>query len=424
MYRRIQAPRGGNSRTQAHSSTSHLSSPPVVASRDRMPVAILPVKANFAQQALTIVAVFLATRLVICIMVYTSLIKMPIRMMQFPSTHFPSPIVDGLVRWDSFHYANIALHGYDRVKTAFFPLYPLLIKGLMSVCSNVYIAGLVISNAALLVALGYLYALARKMYGQAGATRTILYFTAAPGSVFLSAMYSESLFIALVAATFYHAHSRQWIRAGFVGALAAATRNTGIILAVVVALEGLHNSRLLTLISSRPAANLAGQLRRQAQRIGLASPALAAAAMVPIGLVAYMVYLGLKFHDSLLFIHVETYWHKSIRLSNLLHVLPPGSLNLSTAIDTLVALAFVPLVLVVWRRLRPAFVVFTLATFVLPLDSGGVVGMTRYVLMLVPCYLILGSLGRRTWLDRLVLGLSLPLMCFITITFSHWGGPY
>jgi Gpi18-like mannosyltransferase len=106
--------------------------------------------------------------------------------------------VDGLVRWDGFHYANIALHGYDRMKTVFFPLYPLLVASVRMIVGNVYVAGLLVSNAALLVALCYLYALARREYDQAGATRTVFYLATAPGSVFFWAMYTESLFVALV----------------------------------------------------------------------------------------------------------------------------------------------------------------------------------------------------------------------------------
>ena len=46
--------------------------------------------------------------------------------------------------------------------------------------------------------------------------------------------------------------------------------------------------------------------------------------------------------------------------------------------------------------------------------------MTRYILMLVPCFVLLAHWGRRSWVDRLVLGIFLPLMAYFSVLFSHW----
>jgi hypothetical protein len=46
--------------------------------------------------------------------------------------------------------------------------------------------------------------------------------------------------------------------------------------------------------------------------------------------------------------------------------------------------------------------------------------MTRYVLMLVPCFILLATWGRRGWVDRLVLAIFLPLTANFAILFSHW----
>jgi hypothetical protein len=384
---------------------------------------VLTRRAVTARYAAPVLTAYLLTRLVVCTLVFVSLVVLPVRVAPSLSTHFPNLVVDGLVRWDSFHYANIALNGYDRMKTAFFPLYPLLVASLRVIVGNVYVAGLLVSNAALLVALGYVYALARREYDQTGATRTVFYLATAPGSVFFSAMYTESLFVALVAATFYHARSAQWSRAALAGGLAAATRNTGVVLAAVIALEGLHQVGVRVRPQVWCVRALWSHVRLQGRRVVHARYALAASAIVPIGLLAYMAFLGHAFHDPLAFLHAEAFWGKHVSLSNLMHILPQGHLTLANQLDILVTLTLVPLVLSVCRRMRPAYIVFTLASFLMPLDTGGTAGMTRYALMLVPCYLLLGSLVRRPGLDRLILCLSLALMTFVTVTFCHWGGP-
>jgi len=198
----------------------------------------------------TVFTAFIVTRLAIFGVIALSLATVGIDR-GLPMPRNAPPLLAGLLRWDSQHYAYIVEHGYDRVRTAFFPLYPLLVKGLSLVIGNVFVAGVVLSNVALLVALGYLYALTRAMHGEATARRAALYLAGAPAAVFFSAMYTESLFIALAAATLYHARKGHWARAACAGALAAATRNTGVVLSTVIVLEALRQGGV-SLMLQRP----------------------------------------------------------------------------------------------------------------------------------------------------------------------------
>jgi hypothetical protein len=75
--------------------------------------------------------------------------------------------------------------------------------------------------------------------------------------------------------------------------------------------------------------------------------------------------------------------------------------------------------------MRPAYAVYVLPTYVVPLLSGhGALSMIRFVLMLVPCFVLLAWWGRRPWVDRLVLTVFLPMMAYLAVTFSHWYKPY
>jgi len=406
-----------------------------------------------------VLTAYVLTRLVIFFLIFVSLGTIPVqrnvgyfhgRLYQV-TPH--NAVLTGLMRFDSEWYYWIVTHGYKPTvhyydqhipSTVFFPLYPLLVKGLSALIGNIFVAGALISNAALLAALAYLYALVHREFDRAAAARAVLYVAAAPAAVFLSAMYTESLFILLVAATFYHARQGQWIRAALLGALGAATRNTGIFLALVVALEGLHQQGVRWRPPAWTPAALRAHPRQQAALVTASlpklRPSLLAAAFVPVGLLAFMVYLARTVGDPLAFMHggeawgLDRFWllHPRAMVVRWYHELKvgphlwAGQIDDAVLIDLLITLAFVPLVVAVLRKMRPAHGVYTLLTFVTPLSTATLAStsMLRYVLMLVPCYMLLASWGRREWVHTLILVLSLPLMAYITVTFSHWYLPF
>jgi Gpi18-like mannosyltransferase len=151
--------------------------------------------------------------------------------------------------FDSGFYAGIARRGYpvgphalDGMSYwAFFPLYPIAIKLLMwpmGVTGNhAVIAGIIVSNISSLVACIYLYKLAKWEFDSKTAQRAVLYMLIYPMGFYLSAVYSEGLFMALSIGCIYHARKRQWLRASILGGLAAFTRPQGIFLTLVVAWE-------------------------------------------------------------------------------------------------------------------------------------------------------------------------------------------
>lgn len=387
-----------------------------LSSRTLAPHSDTPIKRHsFLRRGTSVLATFAVTRVLICAIVWIAMTALPIHVVPTMSTHSSNQIVEGLVRWDGFIYARIAEHGYDHTTTVFFPVYPLLVKGFTLFTGNVYSAGVLLSNLVFLAALGFMYALALHEFGEAAARRAILYLSVAPGSVFFSAMYTESVFVALVAATLYYARAKKWLWAGLAGAVAAATRNTGICLALAIVVEGAQQVEALTVSGIR------AYLCRQGQRILAARQSLQAAALVGGGLALYAGYLAHTVGDPLAFVHMEARWGKHLSLSNLMHLLPPGSLGIADLISAGTALLFLLLLIAVARTMRPSYTVFAVVTFLLPLDTGGTSGMTRYALMLAPCYLVLGKWGQNRWINRAILGLSLPLMVFVAITFSHWG---
>jgi hypothetical protein len=379
---------------------------------------------------------FLITRLLLLLVIFASSATLPMRPGPFLYADPHHPVLDGLVRYDSWWYHNIVTQGYNagdiatgqQGNVAFFPLYPLLVALVSRLVGNVFLAGVLVSNTAFLAALAYGYALARAEFDADTAARAVFYLAAAPTALFFSAMYTESLYVLLVLATFYYARQRAWAAAALAGALAAATRNTGVLLVAFVVLEGLHQQGMRVL----PPAWTFAALRDYVRRALCGWPALLAAAFVLLGLLSYMTYLGVMFGDPLAFIHVQATWGREVSpggvgqlLSRTLAELQSGApgagwLNPVALFDVLATLVFAPLVVLVALQMRPAYAVYSGLTFLVPLLTGTTASMTRYVLMLLPCFLLLAVWGRQQWVDRLIVGVSLPLLAYFAILFSHW----
>ncbi|MDQ6778856.1 MAG: hypothetical protein M3071_22125, partial [Actinomycetota bacterium] len=173
-----------------------------------------------------------------------------------PFGYFGNLLVAPLARWDSSWYLTIAHQGYDHnlMRTAFFPLYPMIVGGLGLIVRSELIAGVLVSLVSFGVALVLLYRLASLELGSASRARLAVMLTAfCPLAFFFSAVYSESLFLALSLGAVFEARMGRWATAGLLGALGAAARNSGVILVVPLALLFLYGPRADHSFPTRPA---------------------------------------------------------------------------------------------------------------------------------------------------------------------------
>ena len=204
-------------------------------------------------------------------------------------------------RWDSVWYLAIAQGGYHGppARTAFFPLLPLLLRGLGFVVGSQIIAGVLISLAGFLVALVLLRRLVILELGEPAARVAVTLLAFAPVSYFFSALYTESLFLALSLGCVLLARRGRWGWGALLGGLAAASRNSGVLLAIPFVLLYLYPPGT----GSR---TLAARLRPR-RRPG---PSLAYVLLIPAGLGAYLLYLGLTTGDALSPFHVQQVWFR------------------------------------------------------------------------------------------------------------------
>ena len=204
--------------------------------------------------------------------------------------------------WDSLWYMDIAQNGYStlsklsefpaQTNLAFFPLYPMLMKGLGDLMGGHYfLAGLLISNTCMLIACFLLYQLVQMQWNKAIARRSVKYLFLFPVSFILSGVFTESLFLCLSLLCFYLAKRRQWWLAGLFGALMSATRTLGVLIALPLLFEYLKS------LDFQP---------RRIRSNGLFL------ALIPLGLLAFCVYSYQITGDFLFFKTNQAAWGREL----------------------------------------------------------------------------------------------------------------
>lgn len=163
-----------------------------------------------------------------------------------------------LLVWDAGWFLRVAVDGYPHSYTydmagqlqgnglAFFPLYPMLIRGVAALGVNSGTAAIAVSWVASAGAAIALHLLGTSLYGKRTGWALMAICCTAPVSVVLSMAYSEGLFLALVAGMLVAAHRKVWWAAGLLGLGAALTRPTGAAAAlalVVAAVMAVRQSR-------------------------------------------------------------------------------------------------------------------------------------------------------------------------------------
>jgi hypothetical protein len=340
---------------------------------------------------------------------------------QRPGTHVAAssnPLLAVWGRWDAVHYLDIASRGYYGTDMAFFPLYPMLIHLVGRFVGSGIVAGLVISNVALFFGLLYFYKLVEHQYTRAVAHRAIFYTSIFPTAIFFSAVYTESLFFALTVASFYYIREHKWIVAGAIGTFAALTRSEGVLLVVPFAMEVFAAAR------STGFERFVAERRRMI-RVGIGL------ALVPLGLVLYMVWLWVLRGDPLYFSHVQIHWNRHlappwVSISHAFKVFAMARAEHSPLLfaNESIELAFTVLMIAVCaagvRRLRPSFSAYMALSILIPLCTSSLMSMPRFALVLFPMFVMLALWGGRSWVNSAIVAFSLPLLGLFTVLFADW----
>jgi hypothetical protein len=226
------------------------------------------------------------------------------------TTAFNDLLVAPAARWDAVWYLAIARDGYhhdpNTLRDAFYPLYPLLIHVGNWVLGSRLLVAILISLACFLIALALLHRLVELELGAEHARSTLLLLAFFPSAFVFSAIYTESLFLMLSVGAFLAARNGRWTWAGILGALAAATRNSGVMLLVPLLVLFLYGPR-----ADREPDLSSGPRWRPRYRL---RPELLWLALVPLGLAAFLAFSAIAFHDAFVPFHVERLWYRHFQL--------------------------------------------------------------------------------------------------------------
>jgi hypothetical protein len=330
------------------------------------------------------------------------------------------------LRWDVKSYLNISYFGYRHTPdVAFFPLWPLIqhygglaLGGFFP--SSFYLAGLLFANICFYFTLVLLYQLLAEDFDPATARRTLIYFTFAPYALFYFAGYSESLFVLLCIAVFLllrRGKPLDWWLAGFLGFLATLTRSMGLLLAVPFIV--MYVQRFW----------IPSECMRHTWQQKL--NALVPVALIPAGVLAYMLYLSYTKGDPFIFkVEEDAIWHRLFSLPwhtfSMVIAASFSQPSFAYLLQHLLTTTFtiIPLIALAlgWKHLRLHYLFFALALVTFDLSFPGytvqpLFSQPRFLLVIFPITVIFAIWGKRPRLNQYFLAFSLVFFVINIIIF-------
>ena len=317
-----------------------------------------------------------------------------------PFHDFENELLNLPLRWDAGWYLGIATTGYSYIDSAgpgaqqnivFFPAYPLIVRAVARLAGNsaaAYVVGATVTTVVLFVlALAYVYRLARERLTDDQAAATLWLLAAYPFSLFYGAIYTESLFLLGSAGAFYHFGRRELGRAALWGLLVGLTRPNGLLLSVPLAIAAIEGR------GERPAVGA---------RIRVAPAACAAIAMPVAGAAFYSAFIWRLAGNPFAWAAGHAAWGRHYQgLSHLVatrygFIASAGLLEYVSRepYDLLNGLGVVFVLTAVWpvfRRFGPAYAAFILINILPPLAAGGLMSAGRFSSVLFPAFLWLGA---------------------------------
>jgi hypothetical protein len=309
-------------------------------------------------------------------------------------------------QWDAGNFLDVAQHGYTGENiAAFYPLYPLLLR----VTGDVFgghpaLAGFLLSFPVTLAMFAFFHALARRHVDEQAADRAVLYLALFPYAFFLTALYSESLFLLLAVGAFLAADRRRFLAAGVLAGCAMLTRPVGPAVLAGVAVLALNEPQRL----------------RALAKVSVALPIFG----------VFPLLLTVEGEGPLGFLHAENHWRDLSVLAPLrglywgtraawdgLHVFETGGdpyLAVVNAGALLALVVFAALSVTAWRKLGAAYGVYCALALALPAATPATpwpyASMQRFVLVLFPCFIVLGALPIGRLAHRALLATSAVAM--------------
>jgi hypothetical protein len=358
---------------------------------------------------------WLATRIVFAIFTYVAVV--------FNSQGFnpadmglggsfpPAEALNHWKRWDAVWYTSIAADGYEPnpVRTAFFPLYPLLIHTFSFTGGATFqlAIALLISNLGTLAAFIALGLIAAHEFGPDISPFAICALAAYPPAFFLTAAYPDGIFLGLAIFSIFFARRSLWHWAAACAFLAALTRPTGVILVLPLLWEFAQQHGWLT------------RQWRDGIRPDIIAKGVLVVGAVPFAVSLYALYLWYLFGNPLTFLEAQSFWQHTfvppwelpgIAIYAIQKELAWSFTQLRVLVDVVPAVVFIGIAIAGIRRVPVSFTLYTACAFYVTLASPIVanydpfVSVSRYLLAAFPVFLLVGRwMARYPWANIAVM---------------------
>lgn len=277
--------------------------------------------------------------------------------------YITNPLFWSWANFDGEHYVDITRFGYGNGEQSFFPFYPLIIKTISLIFNfkvlgifSYTLTGILISNVSIIIALFGLYKLVRIDYSERIARLTLVLLLLFPTSYFFGAVYTESLFLALVVWSFYYFRTHKIVKALILGVLSSLTRIVGII---------------------------------------------------PVGVLLYASYSKYKWNDFFAFFHSASRFGEQrsdhlillpqVFYRYIVKIIPNLDWNyfpvvFTTLLEITIAVLFLYLIIISFTKTRIEYWIFMTFGYLVPTLSGSFSSLPRYVLVLFPAFIYLATI--------------------------------
>ncbi|MEK7100433.1 MAG: hypothetical protein AAB872_01320 [Patescibacteria group bacterium] len=301
--------------------------------------------------------------------------------------YITNPLFYGWANFDGEHYLSIAMFGYKDLQQAFFPAYPILMSSLSHLfgtsLESYLWSGLIISNILFLFSLFLFWKIIKLDYSEKIAKISIILLLLFPTSFYFASVYTESLFLFSSLLTYYLYRKEKYLFAGIIGILMTLTRIYGLFILLMIVTDIIKNKN-----------NLLDAVKEKIYFVGLSVS----------GLFIYMWYLLKNYNDPFAFYNLQTLVGEQRSLNLILlpqvffryfvKIIP--NLEWSyfpvvfiTLLETIVALLFLYLIVVGFKKIRWDYWVYIMLGYVTPTLTGSFSSLPRYVVVLFPAFIFM-----------------------------------
>ena len=338
--------------------------------------------------------------------------------------------VERFAGFDGLHYIKIALEGYERNATAFLPVFPLLMRfGTLLSGFSPIIVGMSISITALFITLMLLPRYLKLLdFDSQQIYWALLFFLFFPTSFFLQGVYTEGVFIVLLVATLYASKKKNYALATLFGYFMGLSRITGFFLASLLFLEIIEQVKFTR------------DIPRYIQSIikSLSVPKVLATIAPLLGFGTFMAYLWLTTGDPLRLAHSQVDFNQNRSTSfvfplqvvwRYLKIFYTADWNFQYFIATVEFVLTSMVVLILsydaWQIYkkrythlftRAGLTIFAWMSILLPISTGTLLSMPRFILPLLTVFIVLAELPKK-WVKASILIFLLILHTVLLMAF-------